>query len=87
MEHVVCNKFMSANTPYWEKISQVAAKKKCMRTYEIEKTKLKAFLEVFSKVHVTTDIWTSCQKTFIYGSDMSFYRYQLASSKVCVELL
>ncbi|XP_042988803.1 zinc finger BED domain-containing protein RICESLEEPER 1-like [Carya illinoinensis] len=27
MEHVVFNKFMSANTPYWEKMSQALAKK------------------------------------------------------------
>ncbi|XP_042974692.1 zinc finger BED domain-containing protein RICESLEEPER 2-like [Carya illinoinensis] len=62
MEHVVFNRFMSANTPYWEKMSQVAAKKECMRTYENEKTKLRALLKHVNKVHITNDMWTSCQK-------------------------
>ncbi|KAG2708411.1 hypothetical protein I3760_05G192200 [Carya illinoinensis] len=62
MEHVVFNRFMSANTPYWEKMSRAAAKKECMRTYENEKTKLRALLKHVNKVHITTDMWTSCQK-------------------------
>ncbi|KAG6667256.1 hypothetical protein CIPAW_01G089100 [Carya illinoinensis] len=33
-----------------------------MRTYENEKTKLRALLKHVNKVHITTDMWTSCQK-------------------------
>ncbi|KAG2667014.1 hypothetical protein I3760_15G092600 [Carya illinoinensis] len=62
MEHVVFNRFMSANTPYWKKMSRAAAKKECMRTYENEKTKLRALLKHVNKVHITIDMWTSCQK-------------------------
>ncbi|KAG6661883.1 hypothetical protein CIPAW_03G205900 [Carya illinoinensis] len=62
MEHVVFNKFMSANTPYWEKMSRALAKKECMRTYENEKAKLRTLLKHVNKVHITTDMWTSCQK-------------------------
>ncbi|XP_042944560.1 zinc finger BED domain-containing protein RICESLEEPER 2-like [Carya illinoinensis] len=62
MKHVVFNRFMSANTPYWEKMSRAAAKKECMRTNENEKTKLRALLKHVNKVHITTDMWTSCQK-------------------------
>ncbi|XP_040997110.1 zinc finger BED domain-containing protein RICESLEEPER 2-like [Juglans microcarpa x Juglans regia] len=43
-------------------MSLAAAKKECMITYETEKTKLKALLEPVDKVHITTDMWTSCQK-------------------------
>ncbi|KAG2696953.1 hypothetical protein I3760_07G084500 [Carya illinoinensis] len=62
IEHVVFNKFMSANTLYWEKMSRATAKKECMKTYENEKTKLRALLKHVNKFHITTDMWTSCQK-------------------------
>ncbi|KAG6657286.1 hypothetical protein CIPAW_04G079600 [Carya illinoinensis] len=62
MEHVVFNKFMSTNTPYWEKMSRALAKKECTRTYENEKAKLRTLLKHVNKVHITTDMWTSCQK-------------------------
>ncbi|KAG6627219.1 hypothetical protein CIPAW_15G111200 [Carya illinoinensis] len=45
-----------------EKMSRAAAKKECMRTYENEKTKLRALLKRVNKVHITIDMWTSCQK-------------------------
>lgn len=37
MEHAMFNKFLNANTPYWEKISRATAKNECTRTNEIEK--------------------------------------------------
>ncbi|XP_042952157.1 zinc finger BED domain-containing protein RICESLEEPER 2-like [Carya illinoinensis] len=43
-------------------MSRAAAKKECMRTYENGKTKLRALLKHVNKVHITTDMWTSCQK-------------------------
>jgi hypothetical protein len=41
MKHVLFNKFMRANTPYWQKISCATAKNDCISTYEIEKNKKK----------------------------------------------
>ena len=62
MEHVVFNKFMRANTPYWQKISRTTARNDCQSTYEIEKKKLKTILRGVNKVSITTDMWTSGQK-------------------------
>jgi hypothetical protein len=44
MEHVLFNKFMRANTPYWQNISG-ATIKNCISTYRIEKKKLKNLFE------------------------------------------
>ncbi|KAG2672853.1 hypothetical protein I3760_13G060900 [Carya illinoinensis] len=62
MEHVVFNKFMRANTPYWQKISRTTARNDCQSTYEIKKKKLKTILRGVNKVSITTDMWTSSQK-------------------------
>ncbi|KAG2664995.1 hypothetical protein I3760_16G109000 [Carya illinoinensis] len=62
MEHVVFNKFMRANTPYWQKISRTTARNDCQSTYEIEKKKLKTILRGVNKVSITTDMWTLGQK-------------------------
>ncbi|XP_035545062.1 uncharacterized protein LOC118348170 [Juglans regia] len=56
IEYVIFNKFMSAITPYWEKMSRAAAKNECMKTYETEKIKLKALLKLVNKAHITTDM-------------------------------
>ncbi|XP_062175626.1 zinc finger BED domain-containing protein RICESLEEPER 1-like [Alnus glutinosa] len=61
-EHVVFNKFMKACTPHWREISQATTESLCFATYESEKTKLKASINKVPKVHITTDMWTSCQK-------------------------
>jgi hypothetical protein len=62
VEHVLFNKFMRANTPYWQKISRTTAKSDCISTYEIEKNKLKNLLRNVNKVNITTDMWTSGQR-------------------------
>ncbi|KAG2696536.1 hypothetical protein I3760_07G062900 [Carya illinoinensis] len=62
MEHVVFNKFMRANTPYWQKLSRTTTRNDCQSTYEIEKKKLKTILRGVNKVSITTDMWTSGQK-------------------------
>ncbi|XP_042964774.1 zinc finger BED domain-containing protein RICESLEEPER 2-like [Carya illinoinensis] len=70
MEHVVFNKFMRANTPYWQKISRTTARNDCQSTYEIEKKKLKTILRGVNKVSITTDMWTSGQKiSYMYFTD------------------
>jgi hypothetical protein len=33
MEHALLNKFMRANTPYWQKIHRATAKNDCRSTY------------------------------------------------------
>jgi hypothetical protein len=59
VEHILFNKFVRSNTPYWQKISRTTAKSDCMSTYEIEKKKLKNLLRNVNKVNITTDMWTS----------------------------
>jgi hypothetical protein len=63
VEHVMFNKFIKTLTPYWERISRATAKKDCFTTYNNEKRKLKALLKKVHKVNITTDIWTSRQKS------------------------
>ncbi|XP_062176105.1 zinc finger BED domain-containing protein RICESLEEPER 2-like [Alnus glutinosa] len=67
VEHVLFNKFMRANTPYWQKISRTTAKSDCMSTYEIEKKKLKNLLKNVNKVNITTDMWTLGQRVSYMG--------------------
>jgi hypothetical protein len=62
VEHVLFNKFMRANTSYWQKISRATAKSDCMSTYEIEKKKLKNLLRNVNIVNITTDMWISGQR-------------------------
>jgi hypothetical protein len=56
MEHVLFNKFMRANTPYWQKISRATARSNCISICAIEKKKLKNLLRNFNKVNITTDM-------------------------------
>ena len=56
MEHALFNKFMKANTPYWQKISHAPTKNDYISTYEIEKRKLQILLRGVNKVNITTDM-------------------------------
>jgi len=62
VEHILFNKFMRVNTPYWQKIFRTTAKNDCMSTYEIKKKKLKNLLRNVNKVNITTNMWTSSQR-------------------------
>jgi hypothetical protein len=62
VEHVLFNKFIRANTPYWQKISRATAKSDCMSTYEIENKKLKNLSRNVNTVNITTDMWSSGQR-------------------------
>jgi hypothetical protein len=62
VEHVLFNKFIRANTPYWQKISLATAKSGCMSTYEIENKKLKNLSRNVNTVNITTDMWSLGQR-------------------------
>jgi hypothetical protein len=62
MEHALFNKFMRANSPYWQKISRSTSKNDFRSTYEIEKKKLKNLLRNVKKVNITINMWSSCQR-------------------------
>ena len=63
VEHVMFNKFVKMLTPYWERITWATAKKDCFTTYNNTKQKLKALLKGVHKVNITTNMWTSHQKS------------------------
>jgi hypothetical protein len=60
-ECVLFNNFMKAYTPCWQEISPTTVESLCFATYESEKMKLKALLDLVSNVYITTDMLT-CQK-------------------------
>ncbi|KAA8541198.1 hypothetical protein F0562_025195 [Nyssa sinensis] len=66
MEDVIFNKFMRANTPYWQKITRTTIKNDCISAYEIEKKKLKTFFKSINKVNITTDMWKSSNQKIGY---------------------
>ncbi|KAA8550057.1 hypothetical protein F0562_001741 [Nyssa sinensis] len=66
MEDVIFNKFMRANTPYWQKITRTTIKTDCISTYEIEKKKLKTLFKSVNKVNITTDMWKSSNQKIGY---------------------
>ncbi|KAA8544945.1 hypothetical protein F0562_019660 [Nyssa sinensis] len=66
MEDVNFNKFMRANTPYWQKITRTTIKNDCISAYEIEKKKLKTFFKSINKVNITTDMWKSSNQKIGY---------------------
>ncbi|KAA8544887.1 hypothetical protein F0562_019719 [Nyssa sinensis] len=66
MEDVIFNKFMRANTAYWQKITRIAIKNDCISTYEIEKKKLKTLFKSINKVNITTDMWKSSNQKISY---------------------
>ncbi|KAA8517245.1 hypothetical protein F0562_017503 [Nyssa sinensis] len=66
MEDVIFNKFMRANTPYWQKITRTTIKNNCISTYEIEKKKLKTLFKSINKVNITTDMWKSSNQKIGY---------------------
>jgi hypothetical protein len=45
MEHEMFNKFCKSLNPLWKKVSRATIRKNCFTTYNIEKKKLKTFLE------------------------------------------
>ncbi|KAA8538966.1 hypothetical protein F0562_025658 [Nyssa sinensis] len=66
MEDVIFNKFMRANTPYWQKITRTTIKNDCISAYEIEKKKLKTFFKSINKVNITTNMWKSSNQKIGY---------------------
>ncbi|KAA8546595.1 hypothetical protein F0562_002666 [Nyssa sinensis] len=66
MEDVIFNKFMRANTLYWQKITRIAIKNDFISTYEIEKKKLKTLFKSINKVNITTDIRKSSNQKIGY---------------------
>jgi hypothetical protein len=45
MKHEMFNKFCKSLNPLWKKVSRATIRKNCFTTYNIEKKKLKTFLE------------------------------------------
>ncbi|KAA8521407.1 hypothetical protein F0562_012101 [Nyssa sinensis] len=66
MDDVIFNKFMRANTPYWQKITRTTIKNDCISAYEIEKKKLKTLFKSINKVNITTDMWKSSNQKIGY---------------------
>ncbi|KAA8542651.1 hypothetical protein F0562_023850 [Nyssa sinensis] len=66
MEDVIFNKFMRANTPYWQKITRTTIKNDCISTYEIEKKKLKTLFKSINKVNIMTDMRKSSNQKIGY---------------------
>ncbi|KAA8534713.1 hypothetical protein F0562_032230 [Nyssa sinensis] len=66
MGAVIFNKFMRANTPYWQKITRTTIKNDCISAYEIEKKKLKTLFKSINKVNITTYMWKSSNQKIGY---------------------